>query len=167
MVFDVPQYWDMAVDGIQIVLCLLILLFLIRNRGSHKSSAMEAALKESGKKFDVQFLTQTIKQQLDQAFANISDTIDAERVHLESLLSLSRPGRETAFRHTDDPPASFPSNSHRISSPADSMSQVDELHQQIQQLAVKGLNARQIAEELKTPMGEVELILSLKTSAAT
>ena len=167
MVFELPQYWDRAVDGIQIVLCLLILLFLIRNRRSQKFSALEAALKESGKKFDVQFLTQTIKQQLDQAFAHISETMEAERVNLESLLSFSRPDRDTDFRHADHPPASFSPGSHRISSPADGMSQIDELHQQIQQLATKGLNARQIAEELKTPLGEVELILSLKTGAAT
>jgi len=166
MVFDVPQYWDMAVDGIQIVLCLLILLFLIRNRRSHKSSALEATLRESGKKFDVQFLAQTIKQQLDQAFANISDTMEAERVNLESFLSFSRTGRETALRHGDYPPASVSPSSPNISSPADGMSQIDLLHQQIKQLSAKGLNARQIAEELKTPLCEVELIISLKTGAA-
>ena len=32
MVFQMPQYWDVAIDGIQIVLCLLILVCLIRNR---------------------------------------------------------------------------------------------------------------------------------------
>ena len=167
MVFHMPQYWDMAVDGIQIVLCLLILLFLIRNRKSHKSSALEAALREAGKKFDVQVLTQTIRQQLDQAFANISETMAAERVNLEGLLSFSRPGRETAYRLADGPPASLRTGSHNISSPAGGMSQIDELYQQIQQLAAKGLNVRQIAEELKTPLGEVELILSLKPGAAT
>ena len=166
MVFELPQYWGMAVDGIQIVLCLLILLFLIRNRRNYKSSALEAALRESGKKFDVQFLAQTIKQQLDQAFANISNTMEAERVNLESLLSFSRTGREPSLRHADDRTASFAYGSQRVSSPADGMSQVDELHQQIQQLAAKGLNVRQIAEELKTPLGEIELILSLKTGPA-
>ena len=36
MVFQVQQYWDMAVDGIQIILCLLILLFLVRSRRQRK-----------------------------------------------------------------------------------------------------------------------------------
>jgi hypothetical protein len=167
MVFHVPQYWDMAIDGIQIVLCLLILLFLIRNRRSHKSSALEAALREAGKKFDVQVLTRTISQQLDQAFSNISDTMAAERDNLESLLSFSRPSRETAYRRADVSSASPRPGSHGISSPTDGLSQIEELHQQIQQLADKGLNVRQIAEELKTPLAEVELILSLKPGAAT
>ncbi|UCD80768.1 MAG: hypothetical protein JSW26_04870, partial [Desulfobacterales bacterium] len=60
-----------------------------------------------------------------------------------------------------------PSNPHEISSVSDGMSQIDELHQRIQQLAAKGMSAKQISQELKTPLGEVELILSLKTNAAT
>jgi DNA-binding NarL/FixJ family response regulator len=165
MVFHVPQYWSMAIDGIQIILCLLILLFLIRNRRNNRSTALEAALKESGKSFDVQVLSHVIKQQLDQAFANIAEAMAAERINLESLLSFNRQNREN-YRPADGLPASRRPAGHTISSPADGMSQIDELHQQIQQLAAKGMNVRQIAEELKTPLGEVELILSLKTGAA-
>jgi hypothetical protein len=165
MVFQVPQYWDRAVDGIQIILCLLILLYLIRSRSKLKSSALEDAFRESGKSFNVQVLSQTIKQQIDQAFDNIAGTMTAERLKLEKLLSLSRQGRES-FHIFDSPSPSHLSNSPEISSVSDGMSQLDELHQQVQKLAGKGLNARQISEELKTPLGEVELILSLKTSSS-
>jgi hypothetical protein len=165
MVFQAPQYWDKAVDGIQIVLCLLILLFLVRGRRKHKSSSLEDAFRESGKSFNAQVLGQTIKQQIDQAFANIADTMAAERLKLENLLSFSRQGHET-FHIFDYPSPSRRSNSPEISSVSDGMSQIDELHQQIQKLAAKGKNARQISEELKTPLSEVELILSLKTSSS-
>jgi hypothetical protein len=165
MVFQVPHFWDRAVDGIQIILCLLILLFLIRNRRKQKSSALEDAFRESGKSFNVQVLSQTIKQQIDQAFDNIADSMAAERRKLERLLSFSRQGRES-FHIFDSPSPSHLSNSHEISSVSDGMSQIDELHQQIQKLAAKGMNARQISEELKTPLGEVELILSLNTSSS-
>jgi hypothetical protein len=165
MVFRVTQNWDMAVDGIQIILCLLILLFIVRNRRKQKSSALEDALRESGKSFNVQVLSQTIRQQIDQAFDNIADTMAAERLKLERLLSLSRQGHES-FHIFDSPSPSLRSNSPEISSVSDGMSQLDELHQQIQKLAGKGLNARQISEELKTPLGEVELILSLKPSSS-
>lgn len=165
MVFQVPQYWDMAVDGIQIILCLLILLYLIRSRRQRKSSAHEDAFGESGQGFNVQVLSQTIKQQIDQAFANIADTMAAERIKLESLLSFGRQGHEN-FHIFEKPSPSRLSKSQAISSVPDGMSQIDELHQQVQQLAAKGLNARQISEELKTPLGEVELILSLKTGSS-
>ena len=113
----------------------------------------------------MQVLRQTIRQQIDQAFANITDTMAAERLKLERLLSSSRQDRES-FHIFDSPSPLHLSNSPEISSVSDGMSQLDELHQQIQKLAGKGLNARQISEELKTPLGEVELILSLKTSSS-
>ena len=166
MVFQLPQYWDIAVDGIQIILCLLILLFLIRNRRKHKSSALEEAIRESGSSFNVQVLSQTIKQQIDRAFANITDAMAVERLDLESLLPFSRQENET-FRISGYPSPSQRTNSHAISSVSNGMSQIDELHQRIKELAAKGMNARQISEELKTPLGEIELILSLKTTAST
>ena len=166
MVFQMPEYWNMAVDGIQIILCLLILLFLFHNRRKHKYSPLEAAIKNSGKSFNVQVLSQTIKQQIDQAFANITDTMAAERNKLESLLQFSRHDHDT-FRLPDFQSSSLHPNSHEIASVSDGMSQIDELHQRIQKLAAKGMNARQISEKLKTPLAEVELILSLNTGAAT
>jgi signal transduction histidine kinase len=166
MVLHMPPYWDTVVDGFQTILCLLILLFLIRNRRKHKASVLEEDLRESGKSFNMQVLSQTIIQQLDQAFANIADTMAAERFKLESLLPFSRPSHEIS------PISGYPTSSLRtagreISSVSDGMSQIDELHQQIQKLADKGMNARQISEELKTPLAEIELILSLNTGAAS
>jgi hypothetical protein len=165
MVLQVPHYWGTVVDGFQTILCLLILLFLVRNRRKHKASALEETLKESGKSFNIQVLSQTIKQQMDQAFANIADTMAAERFKLESLLPFNRPG------HVIFPPSAFPTPSLRsagseISPVSDGRSQIDELNQQIQKLADKGMSARQISEELKTPLAEVELILSLHPGAA-
>ena len=40
----------------------------------------------------------------------------------------------------------------------------DQLYEQIEKLARKGLSARQISEDLKTPLGEVELVLSLRSN---
>ncbi|MEJ2164387.1 MAG: hypothetical protein P8X90_02585 [Desulfobacterales bacterium] len=166
MVLQMPPYWGTVVDGFQTILCLLILLCLIRNRRKHKSSALEEALRESGKSFKVQVLSQTILQQLDQAFANIADTMAAERFKLESLLPFSRPRHET-FPIPGYPTPSLRTAGREISSVSDGMSQIDELHQQIRKLADKGMSSRQISEELKTPLAEIELILSLNTGAAS
>lgn len=163
MIFQMPQYWDVAIDGIQIILCLLILLFLIRKRSKNRQSALEEAIRESGQSFNVQIFSQTLKQQVDQAFANIAYKIAVEQRHLDKLLLINGHGNEA------DGISEYQSRLHRsagqeISPIASDASDSDPLHEQIEKLAVKGLSARQISEELKTPLGEVELVLSLRTS---
>jgi cell division protein ZapA (FtsZ GTPase activity inhibitor) len=163
MVFQMPQYWDVAIDGIQIVLCLLILVCLIRNRKKNRKSAQDEAFRESGPSFNAQIFYQTLKQQVDQAFANIAETVAAEQRRLDQALSngiAASPRYDTA---------SYPSNyrpsvNSEISPLAGPASDGDPLHEQIQKLADKGMSVRQISEELKTPLGEVELVLSLRTS---
>ena len=163
MAFQMTQYWDVAIDGIQILLCVLILLFLIRSRSKQKRSASQEASGKSGPSFNGEIFTQTLRQQVDQAFANIADTIAVEQRNLYKVLSSSGHGKEVygilqyqSLRH--------PASGQEISTIANHGSDSDQLHEQIQKLAVKGLSARQISDELKTPLGEVELVLSLRTS---
>ena len=87
MVFPIPQYWDVAIDGIQIILCTLILVFLIRGRRKKRHSAPGAAFRETGQNFNLQIYTQTLKQEVDQAFANITDAIATEQRSLDSVLA--------------------------------------------------------------------------------
>jgi len=163
MVFQMPPYWDVAINGIQIVLCLLILLFLIRARRKKRPVALEAALRESGQGFKVQIFTQTLKQQVDQAFANIADTLAVEQRNLDQVLSISGRGQEAVNLSEFQSPLHGPAG-REIASLAGEAPGSDPLHEQIQQLAVKGMSARQISETLKTPLGEVELVLSLRSS---
>ncbi len=163
MVIQMPQYWDAAIDGIQIVLCFLILVFIIRSRKNSRKSAQDKAFRDSGQSFNVQIFYQTLKQQIDQAFADIAESIAAEHRRLDQALSS---GVSANPRYDI---ASSPSNFHssvnsEISPLAGTASDSDPLHEQIQKLADKGMSVRQISEELKTPLGEVELVLSLRTS---
>lgn len=161
MVFQVPQYWGVIIDGIQIILGLLILLVLIRNRRKFKQSLLEQAIAESGHDFNAQVLSQTIKQQIDQAFANITQTIAVEQANLDRVLPDRRSRRGNSVRSDFYDPTPMPEavGISRIS--AEIASRCDP-HEQTLKLAGKGLSARQISDELKIPIGEVELILSLK-----
>ena len=166
MVFQMPQYWDVAIDGIQIVLCFLILAFLIRSRKRNLESARDGATRESGSSFNVHMFTQTLKQQVDQAFANIAETIALEQRKLDKLRPISDSGSQAYGI------AQYDSGLHRpmgqeISHFAGHPSGSDPLNEQIRNLAVKGMSARQISEELKTPLGEVELVLSLRAELAS
>ena len=162
MVFQMPQYWDAAIDGVQIVLCFLILVFLIRSRKRNLESARNGATGESGQSFNVHIFTQTLKQQVDQAFANIAETIALEQRKLDKLRPIGDSGSQ-AYGGI----AQYDFGLHRpieqeISHLAGHASGSDPLHEQIQKLALKGMSARQISEKLKTPLGEIELVLSLR-----
>ena len=163
MVFQMPQYWGVAIDGIQIVLCLLILVLLLRNRKQNRKFAQDKVIGESGQSFNVHVFVQTLKQQVDQTFANIAETIAVEQRKLDKLLPIN----DSDSRRHDI--AQYQTGLHRSVNPEISpvdgdASGSDLLHEQIQKLALKGMSARQISEELKTPLGEVELVLSLRTS---
>ena len=163
MVFTLPQYWNFAIDGIQIIICFLILFFLIRNRRKPKHPARQAAFNQTGQNFNVEVFTQTVKQQVDQAFAVITETIAVEQCKLNRVLPNRVPDNE-AFGISEFQSPLHQQNKFDIPAILSESSSSDLLHEQIQKLAVKGLSARQISEELKTPLGEVELVLSLRTN---
>ena len=161
MVFQVPLNLDIAIDGFQILLCLLILGFYIKNRAIHKKLAVSKIKNGAGQSFNAHVFNRIVKQQVDQALTNILDTIAAERNGLKSVLGLN------PLRSKDDDISKVQSNSqlpnshdnHRIS---DDRSGSAGRHDKVRKFSAKGLSVRKIAEELKIPMGEVELILSLQ-----
>ncbi len=163
MVFQIPQYWDVAIDGIQIILCFFILVVLLRYRKRNREIAPDKANRESGPSFNVQLSIESLKQKVDQAFANVAATVDAEQRKLDKVLSIGGSDR----RGYDM--AQYQTGLHRqvhqeILPLSGDASENDPLHEQIHKLAVKGMSSRQISEELKTPLGEVELVLSLRES---
>ena len=86
MVFQVPPYWDIAGNGFQILLFLLILVFYIKNRAIHKKYAVNKTKHGSGKSFNAHVFNMTVQHQVNQIFTNILKTIAAERNGLESVL---------------------------------------------------------------------------------
>ena len=163
MVFSLPQYWDIAIDGIQIIICFLILFILIRSRRKPQKSARQTALYSADQNFTAEVFSQTIKQQLDQAFAIITETIAVEQRKLNRALPYRLPDHEAHAISEFQSSPHQPENSG-IPSLLSEASSCEQLYEQIQNLAVKGRSARQISEELKTPLGEVELVLSLRTN---
>jgi DNA-directed RNA polymerase specialized sigma24 family protein len=116
---------------------------------------------ESGQSFNLQVLSQAINQQVEMAFSNILDSVAVERRHLDNVLQLNQfnPGGRIPTEQQRPPVLS--KNSEILPRSKESASK-DQHRERIQKLALKGMSAKQIAEELKTPMGEVELILSFQ-----
>jgi hypothetical protein len=162
MVFQIPRYWGVTVDGIQIVLCLIILIFLILNRKQNRKIAQDKVIGKSGQSFNMHVFTQTLNQQVDQAFVNIAEAIAVEQRKLDKVLVIS----DSDNRGYDI--SQYQTGLHRPVHPDifpmdGDASGRDPLHEQIRKLAFKGMSARQISEDLKTPLGEVELVMSLRT----
>ena len=119
----------------------------------------------SGQDFNLQVFSQTINQQVELAFTNILKVAANERRDLVKVLELQQ------FIYADHSSAGVRCQSPL--SPHDATAQsVQEnsgqgrLQKHIHKLSSQGMNAKQISEELKTPLGEVELILSLQENRA-
>ena len=160
MVFQVPQFWNLAGDGFQILLCLLMLSFFIKNRIIQKKNVLNIAKTASGQSFNTHIFSITVEQQLNQAFTNIIENITAERNGLESLLGLHLPN------HQDEDISMVRANTPLSDLNAKQRLTDDRIgsagrHDKIRMLAAKGLSAIKISNKLKISMSEVELILSL------
>ena len=161
MLFQILEYWEIAIDGIQIILCLLILLFLIRTRRMQNQLVAKRGKNDFAPNFNVEVFTQTIKQHIEQAFSNIIGTITSEKCNLERTLQA---GLMKAESHSISglQPLSWSSNSQESSRAYSDFIAADDRLLQIRKLATKGVSIQQISEELKIPKGEVELILSVE-----
>lgn len=164
MEIEIMKHWEVAVDGVQIFLCLLIIFFLIRNLRRSRKPDWVNPLGESGRDFNLQVFSQTIAQQVELAFANIMEAAAIERRNLEKFLQIDQ------LHHTNHSsprirPPSVPSHRDDTWQRDKTTAGKDERRARIQKLATRGMSAKQISEELKTPLGEVELILSLQKAA--
>lgn len=161
MVLQVPQFWAIAGDGFQIFLYLLILGFYIKNRAIHKKYAVNRTKNGTRKSFNAHVFNIAVQRQVNQAFANIIETITAERNGLKSVLGpnpLSNEGPDISkVQSNSQLPNRY--DNHRKSN--DRTGRAGR-HDKVRKLSAKGLSTRKISEGLKVPMSEVELILSLQ-----
>ena len=164
MVMEMVRYWDVAVDGIQILLCFLILFFLIRNHRRKIKPGMANPKNEPVRDFNLQVFSQTIDQQVELAFSNILEVAATERRKLDRILQFQ------SFVHAD--PSSPEIQSPWLPSDGENSFQhvtetvgPSERQTRIEQLATRGMSAKQISEALKIATGEVELILSLQKNS--
>ena len=164
MGMEMMKHWEVAVDGIQILLCLLILFFLVRNHRHKMKPDMMNSKRGSGQDFNLQVFSQAINQQVGIAFRNILEVVANERQNLDKVLQFH------PFNHADHStpeirPQAFPSQRDGSFQDVKETKGSGERQTRIQKLANRGMSTKQISEELKTPLGEVELILSLQKNA--
>ena len=161
MVIELLQHWQIAVDGLQIFLCLLILFFLVRSYRRKLKTNMMSANNPFNSDFNFQVFTKAINQQVELAFTNILQVVDNERRNFDKVLQFQQlKYTESGSKQIRPPaPAGHRGSTHPNMTEA---AKQNERQTSIQQLSNQGMSAKQISDELKTPLGEVELVMSLQ-----
>lgn len=151
-------HWGMLVDGIQIALCAAILFFLVLGRWRNRRLQANAAAHDSAASFSEEVLLQSVRQRAETALSAIAAAVEAERIELQKVCDGGRPARRMHRVEATDPvpPFRLGESGGKGTPPAGQKSYAG-----IGGLAAGGLSPRQIAEQLKLPAGEVELVLKM------
>ena len=150
--------WELVLNGVQIILCVMIFIFLIHSKIKYKRWILNAAAQETTPAFSDEIRIQHLKQLTEKSFDAVVDTINQERMALQTCFdaSESESGQSVSVLPTsDDFKTLIPEDE---TNPGDTdLTNFSE----IIALADKGLSIREISKRLNMPSGEVELVVRL------
>jgi hypothetical protein len=155
--------WELVLDGIQIILCIMIFLFLLNNRIKYKRWVLNAVRQEKSVAFFDEIRMQHLKQLTEKSFDNVVDTINQERLTLQTQFEADATDSEqhAPVLRTSDELKNVIQDDEK--GPGDNdLGNFSE----IVALAEKGLSIREISKRLNMPGGEVELVLRLNRDEA-
>ena len=81
---ELLPFWELLLDGIQIFLCAMIFLFLIHNKIKYKRWVLTAAPPKETIAFSDEIHLQHLKQLTEKCFDTVIDTINQERLGLQT-----------------------------------------------------------------------------------
>ena len=158
--------WDVLCNAAQIALCSVILVILIRNKVKTKRFLAEGEGREPAIPFTHEIRLQSIRQQTELALEAILKAVQAEQLRLQ--LAFDRTDTRLPGAGTAAEAASAEHRPFRLGEdiPLVSGGSGAGRYEGVHGLAGAGLNAKQIAEQLRLPSGEVELALKLQRAAS-
>ena len=163
MVYQFSQFYDIAINGFQIVLSIFILCYYLKNRGIYKKLEYGITDKNINPNFEAALVNISVQQRIYQAFTNILDTISIERTGLEKILE-NHVERRFDGQVRKSRLHSKPLEIYGKQNSPEEKGGWQIRQNKIRKFSSKGLNPQKISETLKIPLNEVELILSLDES---
>jgi hypothetical protein len=159
--------WEVVCNTVQIGLCSVILLFLIRNKLKTKRFPAEDERRDHAIPFTQQIRLQSMRQQTELALEAILKTVQAEQSRLQLAFDgvdacLPGSGGAADAPSADHLPFRLGQDDILSVSAGSSVGRYTGVHG----LAAEGLSVKQIAEQLRLPGGEVELALKLQQMAS-
>jgi len=158
--------WEVVCNAVQIALCSVILAFLIRNKLKTKRFLAEGERRDAVIPFSQQIRLQSVRQQTELALEALLKAVQAEQLRLQQAFDgvdagLSGGGGAANTAGADHLPFRLGEDILPVSARSRA-GHYDGVHR----LAAEGLSAKQIAEQLQLPSGEVELTLKLQQMAS-
>jgi len=157
-------HWDRLADGIQVLMCGVILACLVHNKLRRKRLLPEASPGGRSSVFSQEVLLQTLRQQTEQALASIRAAVDAEEAKLQQVLGAADVPRPVAEPAEIETPAEHVPFRLGGGEPNGRGAGPDR-YTGLCELAEQGLTVRQIAAQTRLPAGEIELALKLQRAA--
>jgi hypothetical protein len=160
MTIHLLPFWDIMVDALQIILCGIILIFLIRNKIKYKQLLLKTTSSDKSASFENEILVQSLRQQTAQTFDAILEYIDQQRHGLQSYV-------ENEAHHRYSSPAGSQTNApQKINEKINEEFGTDTNsadHGSILQLSESGLTPKQISQRVMASREEVELVLRMNS----
>ena len=159
MTDQIPLLWELVLDGVQILLCIIIFLFLLHNRLKYKGWFFNSALRENTVAFSEQTRMQHLKQLTEKSFDNVVNAINQERLALQTQFENGATDSEqhASVLQTHDNLKSLIQDDEKKGQGHTDLVKFSE----IVALSDKGLTIPEISQRLNMPGGEVELVLRL------
>ena len=158
--------WDVLCNAAQIALCSVILVILIRNKVKTKRFLAEGEGREPAIPFTHEIRLQSIRQQTELALEAILKAVQAEQLRLQLAFDRTDTRLPGAGRAADAASAEHLPFRLGEDIPLVSGGSGAGRYEGLHGLADEGLSAKQIAEQLRLPSGEVELTLKLQRAAS-
>jgi hypothetical protein len=160
MTIETMPFWELVLDGIQIFLCAIILLFLIRNRIKYKRLILNTSPNDYATPFSSEIRIQKLRQATEHTFDTIFEAIQQERLALRKYYDPQN------YSHELDTSAVAPPIGINAAASTDDNRDLEAADfSEILTLSKKGLSAREISQRVNMPRGEVELVLRLNKDA--
>ena len=154
--------WDLLSHGIQILAWAVILVYFVRKRLKLRPSGAHAETTAPAPVFYQEVLLQTLRQQTEQALQSILTAVETERDKLQRLLvSADVPQLPVAAPIAETVAAHIP---FRLGESDPELTDQSR-YAGLKGLSGRGLSPRQIADQMKLPVGEIELALKLQRAS--
>jgi hypothetical protein len=157
-----PVVMKFGLDAIQLLLCGIILIYLIRSRRQFQRRGENQTANTGTSSFRSEVMLQVVKQQAERSFEIISETLRHERRLFDQFLDQYPWGSDSCGRPVDAAGSGDPSVKRDTD---DALAGGEAETREIDRLSREGMGPIQIAERMKIPLEEVQLRLRLSNYA--
>jgi hypothetical protein len=158
-----PLVMKFGLDAIQLLVCGIILIYLIRTRRQFRRQGENQNASTGAPGFRTEVMLQAVKQQAERAFESILETLHHEHRLFGQFMDQYPWGSDGCGRPADAARSGDPSVKPHGE---DFLAGREADAREVDRLSREGMEPSQIAERMKIPLEEVQLRLRLSNYAA-